>query len=114
MRIDFSTRLKDPNAPDQFAKDQAGAEITLGIVARTALNVDLQDERRSGEDKYRAYKLADEIRCSTSPLELKTEQIALIKERIGKAYAAPIMGQCWDLIEAAGQEKTPATADAAA
>ena len=99
MKIDFSTVLQDPDNPSEQAKDSKGVLITLGVIARSALNSELQDERRNGEDKYASYKLADKIRTSTKPLDLKADQIVLIKQRIGKAYPAGVSGQCWDLLE---------------
>lgn len=99
MKIDFSTVLRDPDDFSKEAKDSKGNLVTLGVIARTALNADLQDERRSGEDKYAAYKLADRIRNATGAIDVKVEQVTLIKQRIGKAYPPAIMGQCWDLLE---------------
>lgn len=99
MKIDFSTILQDPDKPDEQAKDQKGVFVTLGVVARSALNSELQDERRDGEAKYTAYKLADRIRTATKPLDLKADQITLIKQRIGKAYPAGVSGQCWDMLD---------------
>ncbi len=111
MKIDFSTILKDPDNLSDQAKDQKGVLVTLGVIARTALNSELQDERRSGEDKYAAYKLADKIRTSTKPLDLKADQVTLIKQRIGKAYPAAISGQCWDLLDPpAAEDEAPKAA----
>jgi len=99
MKIDFSTVLRDPDDFSKEAKDSNGVLVTLGVIARSALNADLQDERRSGEDKYAAYKLADRIRNASSAIDVKVDQVTLIKQRIGKAYPPAIMGQCWDLLE---------------
>lgn len=110
MKIDFSIILQDPDNYDEQAKDQKGSFVTLGTIARTALNVELKDESRSGEDKYAAYKLANKIRTAKGLVDLKVDQVTLIKKRIGKAYPAAISGQCWDLLDPPSAEEVADTA----
>lgn len=113
MKIDFSTVLKDPDDMDKDAMDQHGKLVTLGKIARHALVSETQDDRRDGEAKYRAYKLSDRIRAATKPLDLKADQITLIKQRIGKIQPASVSGQCWDMLDPPPVEDEPEVEKAA-
>lgn len=104
MKINFSTVLKDmsgakpliaatdPNEPDKKET------MTLAKVACDAIMAEMPDEKRSGKQKAEAYELALRIMAGRT-IEISIEEAALIKDRIGKAYGALVVGQCWPLLE---------------
>ncbi len=113
MKIDFSTVLKDPDDMEKNATDQNGKIVTLGTIARYALNNEARDETRNGEERYEAGKLADRIRLATKPLDIKADQITLLKRRIGKVCPASMVYQSWDLLDPPTAEAEPEVEKAA-
>jgi len=56
------------------------------------------DERQSGTDKVKCFKLAQKIEAG-DPVELTTEELATIKDRIGKGMFTLVVGRCFELLE---------------
>ena len=52
----------------------------------------------AGEEKLKRYKLAMLIYDNDAP-ELSIEDLAKIKELVGKAYVPLIVGQVWSMLE---------------
>src|SRR5262245_23377648 len=96
MKIDFSAVIKDL---DGSPVKQGEKDATLGHVACTALLASYADEQNLPvEDKVRRFRLA-EIAAKGGEREVKVEDVALIKQLIGKAFAPLIVGRAYDIIE---------------
>lgn len=92
MNIDFSKPLLDL---DQ--KEIPGGN--LGSVCVNALLTPAQgDERMSGEEKLKRYKLGMKISGNDSA-DLSAEELSLIKACVGKLYAPLIVGRVYDAID---------------
>jgi hypothetical protein len=77
-----------------------GGPFTLKAACFGALGATFQDEQTlPGEEKFKRYELYKKIKDATDPVELKSEDVVLLKKLVGKAYGPLIMGQCWDLLE---------------
>lgn len=59
-----------------------------------------EDDEKKKFEKYEIYK---KIRDVEEEVELKIEELALIKRVIGKIQPTLIMGQCFELIDACGK-----------
>jgi len=96
--LDFTAVLTDlDNAP--LVTDQI--PLTLSKIATTALLTPFQDEQNvSGEEKVRRFLLATKVREATD-VQLTTEEVALIKKLIAKAYAPLIVGRAYQLLDPA-------------
>jgi len=80
--------------------DQKNEPATVRGVAIEALFATFKDEENlSGEEKLKRWELASKIKINPDPVELKVEEIALLKKLIGKAYGALIVGQAWKVLE---------------
>lgn len=110
--IDFSQKLKDIRG-DFFPGSNCIAEqgkptpvpgktcdaATLGDIAVAALLAPLQsDQNLSPTDKFKHAELARKIYDKTGVV-LSSEDISTIKDRIGKAYAAAVVGAAWPLLD---------------
>ena len=96
MKIDFSAAIKDF---DGDAVKDGDKEATLGRVACTALLASYADEQNlAAEDKVKRFRLA-EIAAKGGEREVKVEDVALIKQLIGKAFAPLVVGRAYDIIE---------------
>jgi len=80
--------------------EEKGVEFTLKKIVINALLGNYQDEvNLSGEEKLKRWEMALTIKTAESTLDLKSEDIALIKKLIAKLYAVTIVGQAWKMLE---------------
>lgn len=78
--------------------------FTLRTASVNALQHVTQNDRDiSGDEKVRRYGLALRIHAEEKP-DLKSEDIALIKDLINKSYPSPvIVAQAWKVLEEGGK-----------
>lgn len=107
MKVDFSQILKelDGSNIEETKRDENGKNVKTGelvTLSKIAVNA-LQnpDEKvTDGNEKMRRNKLSKRIYDAESLIDLKVEEVALIKELINKAYASPlVVGQTWEMLE---------------
>ncbi len=105
MNIDFDTIVCDQEGnpvKDTIAAQSNGGtakDLTLGNAAIYALNTSFQDEQSlTGNDKFNRGRLAYDI-YKTPQLDLKSEDITLIKNVIGKMYTPMIVYQTYNLLD---------------
>ena len=79
-------------------KGEKGQPITFKDIAIHSILSPVQgDDEKKKWDKYEIYrKLQD---AKGAEVELKTEEVAILKLAIGKIQPPLIMGQCWEIIE---------------
>jgi hypothetical protein len=101
--IDFTQVLKDldgkplPVNPD----GKLPAAATLGYVAKEALVNALQGDPPEGAGKFDRWQLAAKIYPDKSDVVLTAEEVATIKDRIGKGFPALVVGPAWKLLDPA-------------
>jgi len=77
-----------------------GKPATICSVSIEALLATYKNEvSLSGEDKLKRWELAVKLRSVTDTVELTVEEVALIKNLVGKAYGPVIVGQTWKVLE---------------
>ena len=92
MKINFNQPIK--NIQGEEIKD-----LTLKTVSVEALLATFSDEQSlSGEEKAKRYLLATRI-YANDELDLTVEEIAKIKQLIGKGYGPLVVGQAWEILE---------------
>jgi len=103
--IDFTTALNDLDGAAISDGTDAKTPFTLGDAAVRALVISYDDERSlSPEEKFKRGELAARIHNATA-LSLKSEEITLLKNLIGKAYSPLIVFRAWPLLDAAETPK---------
>lgn len=101
MRIDITQELCGLDGA--LLKD-GDDTLTLRSIGINALVASLDDDQRlSGEDKFELWMLAKRL-CEVDTPELKVEEVAKIKERIGKAYSQVVVGPAFTLLEDQGTD----------
>ena len=96
MKIDFSAVIKDLHGD---AVKDGDKDATLGRVACTALLASYADEQSlAAEDKVKRFRLA-EVASKGGQQELAVEDVALLKQLIGKCFAPLVVGRAYDIIE---------------
>lgn len=102
MNIDFTQIITDLDGNPVLESE--ATPLTLRKVAINSLlgtftSQGGQPEQQSGETKVRLASLAQRIHSEPSDATLTIEEAALIKERIGKAYAALVVMRAWNMLE---------------
>jgi hypothetical protein len=85
--------------PVQAGEGKTSTPFTLSDASVNALLASLpEDGKLSGVDKYNYAELARKI-YQNKDVILTVEEIATIKDRIGKAYGPLIVGSAWRLLD---------------
>ena len=93
MKINFNQPIK--NIQGEEIKD-----LTLKTVSVESLLATFDDERSLlGAEKAKRYVLATRIYANPEELDLTIEEIAKIKQLIGKGYGPLVVGQAWEMLE---------------
>ena len=75
-----------------------GKIVTLGRICGNAVAAAPPDDRSTGEQKHKRFKLA-ETAFRGGDVEMSAEDVAMFKEWIGKAYAPMVVGQAYEMLE---------------
>lgn len=101
MKINVAQQFKEIDGTPATTGDDKKLPFLLRKVLVEALLLNYNDETPSGEDKVTRYELAVKIQAADGELEVKAEEVALMKKLVGKAYATIIVGQAWKMLEGA-------------
>jgi hypothetical protein len=98
MKINFDAEILDLDGKP-LVDGAPGKTMTLASVSCASLiNMLREDESIPADDKVKMFRIA-QLACKGGEQEIKTEDVALLKKRIGKMYGALIVGRAYDLIE---------------
>lgn len=104
MKRNLNQALTDLNG--KAIEEKAGdvtRPLTLATVCVNALLMPHEDERNlSGKDKVSRYELAKKINGAEGEIDVKAEDITLLKNLLAKAYTPLIVGQAYAVLEAEG------------
>ena len=85
-----------------------GQPATFKFIATEALLAVLDDEKGlSGKEKYDRFNLTHKINKAEGAVDLSAEEIAKIKELIGKCFRTLVVGAAYDVIESV--DRNPAS-----
>lgn len=100
MKIDFSKPILDlAGMPVKQTEAADSPDATLATVATGALMATFPDERElSGTDKAARFHLAMKL-TNGGDVDLKVEDVALLKNLIGKAFGPLVVGRAYDLLD---------------
>lgn len=100
MKIDFTQKLVNPFTKEPvWESEKKEKESTLSGVCSDALLTKLEgDERATGKDKMELFLLAQKI-YNAKDADLTAEEVAKIKERVGKSFAAIMVGIVYPLLD---------------
>ena len=97
MKIDFSKELI---GYDGEPLKEGGKILTLAMICCNALmNQTEEDAKLPGEEKLRRFDLATVVYASKEPLDVKVEDISLLKTLVGKLYGPIVVGPVWKMLE---------------
>lgn len=96
MKINLEQVLKSLDGTHLLSEDQK--EITLGKVCVGALTNMLPTEQATGEVKFQRFQLAQKIN-GQKEIELTSEEIVIIKERVGVLHSPLVVGLVYEMLE---------------
>lgn len=99
MKINLSQSLLDPNGTPIPESDLPNSKpVTLGSIVCQALLAQFQGDNSDGAEKHRRYKLWALVK-NGGEQDFPAEEIAMVKQLIGKGWSPLIVGQCWEMLE---------------
>ena len=123
MKIDFGYQFKEldgkiiPEQPPEMVKNDKGEmeekkypPFTLRKACTNVLvmrEVDAQGRPKemTGKQKVERYELAKKIHNSTGLVDLQAEEIALLKELIGRIFPPITVGQAFEILDPHSEKK---------
>lgn len=108
MKIDMNVVLLDLNDEPIKQDEQESKPATLGFVSiRVLLSANLSgDDKLTGSDKFFYHTIAVKIKNSMKAgkmADLEIEEIAIVKERIGRTFGPAVVGPAFAAIEKGGK-----------
>ena len=97
MKLDVTRILK--NLDDKPLKGDDGKDLTLGKACVTALMAMEPNKPVDGNEKFLRGELAMRIHRAKKYIDLKVEETAKIKKRIGVGFGPLLIVQVWEILE---------------
>lgn len=95
LKIDEAIKTLD-GKPIKEGKDV----ITVKDILMQACTANLQtDAQMEGTKKFELYQLAMKVNASKKDIDLTIEEIATLKDRVGKGFNVLVVGQVWSALE---------------
>jgi hypothetical protein len=96
MKVKIKQVLKNLDGTPRFHE---GNELTLRFVMIEALALPLTNVQLSGLEKVRRATIATEIYKAENEIDLKIEDVAMIKDLIGIHFAPLIVKGAWEILD---------------
>jgi len=117
VSIDFQTALTELNGEPMMVSERMGdaavkpyllRDVAISVLVNQLVDQMGKPEQLSAEEKVRHAVLAQAIYQAASPIELKIEDVALLKKRIGRGAPPIVVMRAWDILDPPAQGSTEA------
>ena len=99
MKVAINTQVKDFNGAVVEGSDKKPLEVKALVVSALTV-LDQKEADLAGDERYQLYKLALKISdCKDDTINLTSDEIVIIKRRVGKMYMPLIVGRVFDVLE---------------
>ena|SRR6185436_12502090 len=95
MRINTTQVLKNYEGKEILEDDKP---ITLRDVFSIGLNSQLPDEKMTADQKAKIFQITTKL-YTNNEVDLTVDQLALIKEQVGKVYNPLVYGRVCEIID---------------
>lgn len=97
MTIDFTQKLY---GLDGTVLKDGENEVSLAIIVSNSLLAALpSDSNMSAKSKVDLFRLAQKINLNPASVELTSEEVSLVKDRVGASYAPLVVGLVWSILD---------------
>lgn len=107
MKIDINQVIRDLRGKaikDRSAEGEEDTDATLGGACINALTSALPGDNPDGKEKFKRFGLAqrilDALEEGDGVVDLKAEEVTLLKDLTGKAFPVEVLGAIWTMLEA--------------
>lgn len=97
MKVQLNEKILSVDGTSPLNNPETGRILTLRDVCVNSLLSPIQEDNEV--KKYEKYELFKKIRDASSEVELKAEEIVIIKKCIGHFQPPLILGQAYDLLD---------------
>jgi hypothetical protein len=94
MKIKLDTEFK--TLKGETVMEGEGALTLKSVITGAVL---MPNENLTGKEKANRYGIAVRVEAAGKSIELEVEEVALIKEDIGKFYSALVVGQAYEMLK---------------
>ena len=101
MKIDFDAVIVNAAGEPMTDIDRPTAVVTLATIASSSLFASLPDDQSLEPARKAEYGALGIQLFAGGAHDLKVEQIALLKDRIGRTYAPLVVARAFDLLDPA-------------
>lgn len=99
MKLSLNVEVKDFKGEVMFEDDSNKIALTVLKVCLSVLGRALDgDVKMKGEEKLKLFKLGMKL-TDSGEVELSSEDIVLIKNRVNKIYSPIVYGRCCEVLE---------------
>lgn len=101
MKVNLVKEFKtlDGKSIPSDPKNPESSKMNLKDICITALLTPGENDEMSGEEKARRYNLSQDIYNAKEVIDLKVEDVTLLKKLIGHIYLPLIVGQAFKFLE---------------
>ena len=108
MKVDLNIKLfslKDQplNTMEKVGDATVEVQMTLGSVCYdamlTLLSIDKGEAGKYREERWQLARRVVKAEIAGEPIDLSTEEIVMLKKRIGEMYSPSIVGPTYELLE---------------
>ncbi len=102
MKVDFNQKIL--NLEGKPMRNKMNKEITLEYICAQVLCM-FAEKDVTGQERFKRFILAEKIIKHDGDLDLPVEDVALLKELIGKTYIPLIVGRAFRILEENNEKK---------
>lgn len=108
MKFKAETLIRNYKDEPISRSDEDDTQITLGEILTMACVAADPTKWTTGEEKLKIYRVLQKVSVE-GEIDLKAEELALVKELVGQSHSVIVVGPVWDLldgVEAEPEQKT--------
>jgi hypothetical protein len=94
----------NPLKADEKTELTYRAAMVQALAHETPPNPRTGEQSATGEDRFRRWSVANKIQNAKEAVELTTEEVSLLKTKVGEAFVMVVVGPVWTFIESAKKE----------
>ena len=98
MKLDLNAAITNLEGVPMTDEKNVVATVRASL-CNALLAVYADEERVSGEEKLKRWKFAQKLYTAKDTVEIKAEEIVLLKTLVAKAYTPMVSGQLWELLD---------------
>jgi hypothetical protein len=98
MKINVDQQIKNLEG-ELFKESDGTTDLTLKkVLVRALVLQHPSDDKQTGDEKFALYQLASKITNTEGEIDVKPEDIIILKKRVGIMYATAMVGPVYEIL----------------